>query len=93
MYQVTGKIINLFSTPKTEKYDETFKVQVLGNTSTPDGQIKMDIVTLNIPQNVFTSLQGRQNEEISLPIGFYVKGGNLITFFLKSEAKNVAAAH
>lgn len=89
MYQVTGNIINVFSAPKTEKFEESFKVQVLGDSLTVDGQVKKDLITLNIPKPVFDSLQGRQGEEITLPIGFYVKSGNLVTYFPKSEAKNV----
>ncbi len=89
MYQVTGQILNLFSSPASEKYDESFKVQLLGETLTVDGQVKKEMITLNVPKPVYNSLQGRSGETATLPIGFYVKSGNLITFFPKSEAENV----
>jgi len=89
MFQVTGQIINLFDSPKTEKYEASFKVQILGETATIDGQIKKEMLTLNVPLSVFNSLKGRTGQDITLPVGFYVKGNNLITFFPKSEEKNL----
>lgn len=89
MYQVTGQILNLFSSPASEKYEASFKIQLLGDSLTIDGQVKKDMITLNVPQSVYNSLQGRAGETATLPIGFYVKNGNLITFFPKSEAENV----
>ena len=89
MYQVTGEILNLFNSPKSEKYDASYKVQLLGETLTIDGQVKKEMITLNVPQSVYNSLQGQTGKTATLPIGFYVKNGNLITFFPKSEAENV----
>lgn len=89
MYQVTGQILNLFNSPASEKYEASFKVQLLGDSLTVDGQVKKEMVTLNVPQSVFNSLQGREGQDATFPIGFYVKNGNLITFFPKSESENV----
>jgi len=88
MYQITGEIINLFDSPASEKYDATHKVQIMGDSLTVDGQVKKEMVTLNVPLPVFNSLQGMVGEPITLPIGFYIKNGNMITFFPKSESKN-----
>lgn len=89
MYQVTGQIINLFDMPKNEKFEASFKVQLLGDSLTVDGQVKKEMITLSIPQPVFNSLRGQVGKEASFPIGFYVKNGNLITFFRKSDADKV----
>jgi hypothetical protein len=83
MFNVTGKVINLFQSPATEKYEASYKVQLLGNMPLPDGQIKMEMLTLNVPRLIFESLHGQTNEEVSLPIGFYVKNNQLITFYPK----------
>jgi hypothetical protein len=83
MFQATGQIINLFKSPASEKYEESYKVQILGDMPLVDGQVKKEMLTLNIPRAVFNSLQGRTNEEVSIPIGFYVKNGVLVTFFPK----------
>lgn len=92
MYQVTGQILNLFNSPASEKYEASYKVQILGDSLTIDGQVKKEMITLNIPKPVFDSLRGKEGKEATFPIGFYVKNGNLITFFPKSEAENVALA-
>jgi hypothetical protein len=92
MYQVTGQILNLFNSPKTDKYEATHKVQLLGDSLTVDGQVKKEMITLNVPEAVFNSLRGQVGREATFPIGFYVKNGNLITFFPKSEADNVEIA-
>lgn len=92
MFQVTGQIINLFFSPKSEKYEESYKVQLLGDMLTQDGQVKKEMLTLNVPLPVYNSLKGRENEDITLPIGLYVRGSNLVTFFPKSHTQQVAAA-
>lgn len=83
MYQVTGQVINLFNSPASEKYEASFKVQILGDMPLVDGQVKKEMLTLNVPKDVFNSLQGRTGEEVTLPIGFYVKNNVLVTFFPK----------
>ena len=83
MFNVTGKIVNVFISPKSEKYEASYKVQILGNSPLIDGQVKMEMLTLNVPQAVFNSLQGRTDEEVTLPIGFYIKNNTLVTFFPK----------
>lgn len=90
MFQVTGTIINLFDSPASEKYDASYKVQLLGDTLTKDGQVKKEMLTLNVPQEVFNSLRGETGKEATLPIGFYVKNGNMVTYFPKSEKDNVS---
>lgn len=83
MYQVTGQIINLFNSPASEKYEASYKVQVLGDMPLVDGQVKKEMLTLKVPRPVFDSLQGRTGETVTLPIGFYVKNNILVTFFPK----------
>jgi len=83
MFNVTGKIINVFHAPASEKYEASYKVQILGNSPLIDGQVKMEMLTLNVPKSVFNSLQGRKDEEVTLPIGFYIKNNTLVTFFPK----------
>lgn len=84
MFNVTGKIINVFHSPASEKYEASYKVQILGNSPLIDGQVKMEMLTLNVPKPIFNSLQGQTGQEVTLPIGFYVKNGILVTFFPKS---------
>lgn len=83
MFQASGIIINLFKSPASEKYEASYKVQLLGDMPLVDGQVKKEMLTLNVPKPVFDSLQGRNGEQVTLPIGFYVKNGVLVTFFPK----------
>lgn len=89
MYQVTAQILNLFSKPATEKFEATYKVQLLGDSLTQDGQVQKEMLTLNVPKAIFDSLRGQEGQDATFPIGFYVKNGSLVTFFPKSEADNI----
>ena len=84
MFNVTGKLINFFQSEASEKYDASFKVQMLGEMPLQDGQVKMEMLTLNVPKKIFDSLQGQIGQEATLPIGFYIKNGQMITFFPKN---------
>lgn len=86
MFKASGQIINLFQSPASEKYEASFKVQLLGDMPLADGQIKKEMLTLGVPKPVFDSLQGQVGKEVTLPIGFYVKNGVLVTFFPKTAA-------
>lgn len=85
MYEVTGQIINVFHSPATEKYEASFKVQLLGDNPLMDGQVKKEMLTLNVPRPVYDSLQDQVGKTVSLPIGFYVKNNVLVTFYPKGQ--------
>jgi len=84
MYSVKAQVLNLFHSEATEKYAESFKVQLLGDVPLKDGQVKKDMLTLNVPQEIYNSLQGQEGKTVSLPIGFFVSNNRLTPFFPKS---------
>ena len=86
MYSVKAQVLNVFTSPASEKYPETFKVQLLGDMAMKDGQVKKDMLTLNVPQDVFNSLSGRIGDEVTLPIGFFVSNNRLTPFFPKTAS-------
>lgn len=86
MFQATGTLINLFYSPKSEKYEASYKAQLLGDLPQADGQVKKEMLTLNLPKTIFDSLQGQLNTEITLPVGISIMNGKLITFFPKNAA-------
>lgn len=86
MFNATGQIINLFHSPASAKYEASYKVQLLGDMPMADGQVKKEMLTLGVPKSVFDSLQGQVGQDVTLPIGFYVKNGSLVTFFPKTAA-------
>ena len=85
MYKVTGQVLNVIHSPKSEKYDESWKVQLLGDSPLVDGQVKKELLTLNVPRPVFEQLQSQSGKVVTLPIGFYVKNNIVVTFYPKHE--------
>jgi hypothetical protein len=53
------------------------------NSPLVDGQVKKEMLTLSVPKTIFQSLESHIDEEMTLPIGFYVKNGQLVTFYPK----------
>mgnify|MGYP003376954987 CR=1 FL=1 len=91
MYKVTGEVINAFKSEKTEKYDESFKVQLLGDSPLVDGQVKKEMLTLNVPQPIYDQLKSQIGKVVTVPIGFYVKNNLLVTFYPKHVAGSKGA--
>lgn len=85
MYNVTGEILNVFYSPASEKYEASYKVQLLGESPMVDGQVKKEMLTLNVPKEIFSNLKNHVSETITLPIGFYVKNNQLVTFYPKHQ--------
>jgi hypothetical protein len=85
MYKVTGQVLNVIHSPKTEKYEESWKVQLLGDSPLVDGQVKKELLTLNVPRPIFDQLQTQNGKIVTLPIGFYVKNNVVVTFYPKHE--------
>lgn len=86
MFQVTGTILNLFDSPGNEKYDPSYKVQLLGDNPLQDGKVKKEMLTLSVPRSLYDQLQGRIGSDITLPVGMFVKSGQLNVYFPKSAA-------
>ena len=84
MYQVTAQIINSFHSPATEKYEESFKVQLLGDNPLKNGQNKKEMLTLSVPKKVYTDLADQEGTHVTLPIGFFVSNNRLTPFYPKN---------
>ena len=85
MFSINGQIINAFTVPKSEKYDESFKVQLLGDQITNAGQLRKEMVTLSVPRDVFNDLQSQVGHEVTLPVGIFARNGQLNVFFNQKE--------
>ena len=91
MYTVTAQVMNAFSVPASEKYEESFKVQLIGDTQMKDGQIKKEMLTLSVPAKVYSDLKNSVGENVTLPVSFFVKNNQLNPFYPKSS-KYIAEA-
>ncbi len=85
MYSVNAQVLNRFHTPATEKYPESFKVQLLGDNPLKDGQVKKDMLTLSVPENIYKSLANQEGKTITLPVGFFVSNNTLTPFYPKNS--------
>lgn len=91
MYKVTAEVMNAFSVPASEKYDESFKVQLIGDTHMKDGQIKKEMLTLSVPSEIYIRLKDSIGKTVSLPVSFFVRNNQLNPFYPKSSKETVAA--
>jgi hypothetical protein len=89
MFQITGTVVNVFHAPKGQtaegkEFGGQSKVQILGGIPLPNGETRMDMVTLttDAPDH-FQSLLGAP---VSVPVGFFVQKGTL-TFFIPKGAQ------
>ena len=83
MFQAKGQLIAAYSSPASEKYPEAYRVQILGDMPMESGQVKKEMLTLGVPKSIYDVLQKCVGEWVTLPLGFYCKGGTLVTFFPK----------
>lgn len=84
MYTVTADLINAFNVPKSDKFDESFKLQLLGDNSLKDGQVKKEMITLSVPRAVYSELKDSVGSSVTLPVSFFVQSGNLYPFYPKT---------
>jgi len=85
MYSVNAQIINSFHSPATEKYPESFKVQLLGDNPLQDGQTKKEMLTISVPEKIYRNLSGQEGKNVTLPIGFFVSNNRLTPFYPKNN--------
>jgi hypothetical protein len=93
MFSVQGQILNTFSSAPSEKFPKpSYKVQLLGEQTTRDGQIRKEMLDLVIPEEVFNSIQGQVGRHIRFPVGLFVsdKGGIRAFFPKAADSSSVA---
>lgn len=87
-----GEVSNCYDVPASEKYpDPSYKVQILGDQVTKDGQIKKELVTLGIPFDAFKVLREKVGQSVTLPIGLFVANGRMQPFFPKAHTKDIVS--
>ena len=94
MFSIHGQIVNTFYTPASEKYPEpSYKVQLLGDHVTKDGQVRKEMLDLSIPVDVYNSLLDQVGKVVRLPVGLFVSDkGAIRAFFPKCRAQDVLSA-
>ena len=88
MFSVTGLLMNTFHQPATDKYDESFRIQILGDQITQGGEIRKELLTLSVPAQVYDSFKASLGQPVTLPVGLFASGNRVQAFL----PKNVNAA-
>jgi len=95
MFTVSGKVINVFDQlgkldKETGEVGETTpRLQLLGNMPMPNGEMRMDMVTVKVEsKRVYEELKGK---DIRLPIGVFAPSKGQIVYYVPKGAKPVAA--
>jgi len=90
MLQMTGKVVNVFvqagGTDKDGKqYEARSKVQLLGEMTLKDGEVKNELVDLTIDDaNEWQSLMGK---DVIIDVGSYAPAKNTIYYSVKQGSK------
>lgn len=93
MLQITGKVINVFTTEAGKgkdgtEYAERHKVQLMGQVALPNGDVKMDLMDLTIDD--LAEWNDKQNKTVSIDIGAFAPSkGNIIYFVSKGSKPQV----
>ncbi len=95
MFTVSGKVINVFDQKgkldkETGEIGETTpRLQMLGQMPMPDGQVRMDMITVKVEnKRAYEDLLGK---DIRLPIGVFSPSKGQIVYYVPKGSKPVAA--
>lgn len=91
MYRLEGKVVNCFRQPASEKFPESFKVQIMGEMATQAGELRMEMLTLSATPQQWNALKIRQGAAVSIPVGLFVKGGALHAYIPKQAEIGISA--
>lgn len=96
MLTLNGQIVNVLNVPEytDKKTGETtparFRVQLMGQTLTPQGENKIELVNLTVLDGApYKALQGQQ---VRVPVGVFVTGGAAQFYAIKGAKPEPAAS-
>ena len=94
MLTLNGVLQNVYSQPerKDEKTGEirpaALKAQMLAETVTQTGEMKLEMVTLTVHSDKFRELVG---QKIRVPVGAFVANGAIMYYSLRNESQPILA--
>lgn len=95
MFTLTGQVVHVFESPKGvnkqtgDEYGGQDKVQIMGHMSLPNGETRMELVTLTTDQG--QELQKAVGRSVIAPVGFYHSKGAVGFFIPKGSKINTQA--
>lgn len=90
MLQITGKVINVFTQEGGKnkdgaEYEERHKVQLMGEVALPNGDVKMDLMSLTVQD--LSDWNEAQGKTISIDIGAFAPSKGSIIYFVSKGSK------
>jgi len=96
MLTLNGQVMNVLNVPEftDKKTGEVtparFRVQVMGQTLTPQGENKIELVNLTVMDGApYKALQGQQAR---IPVGVFVTGGSAQFYAIKGAKPEAVAS-
>lgn len=94
MIELTGTVVNTFATPpgknkKGEDYDSKDKIQVIGEFPMPNGEVRMELVTLTVDD--LSEYIQHINKKIRISVGVMATGARSVLFFVRKGSSPVLA--
>lgn len=86
MYTITAEVINAFTMPASDKYPESYRLQLMGDLFTKDGQIRKDLIDFSVPKEEFDKLKDCVNQTVSLPVSFFVQSNRIKPYYPKGAS-------
>lgn len=89
MITLNGTLINTFVAPKGvnksgEEYGGQDKIQLLAKMDLPNGEFRMEMLTLTAPD--IKPFKNHINQQISVPAGVFVSGNGIQWFIPKNAS-------
>jgi len=90
MLRMFGKVLNIYTVEAGKdkdgkEYPESHKVQLLGELTLPNGDVRHEIVDLKIDN--LEDWKSCKGHDIFVDVGVYSLGKNMTVFFVKKGAK------
>lgn len=94
MIELVGTLVNTFATPagknkKGEDYDSKDKIQLMGELSMPNGEVRMELVTLTVDD--LSPYVDFINTKIRVSCGVMATGTRSVLFFARKGSFPVLA--
>jgi len=86
MINLTGTLVNTFRAPirkdAEEGETEKDKLQILGKVQLRNGESRMDLITITVPDA--SQYESQKGKSISLPVGVFSPAKGNVVFFVAS---------
>lgn len=92
LFQISGQLLHVYEAPTGETKDgETYgggnKIQIIGELPLPNGETKLDMITLSYKGSNIQELRNNISKDITAPIGIFASKGGNVTYYIPKGAE------